>query len=484
MNFLGSRRGNLGALITILIVLAIGLAAIPPAQAQSFLVKVSQDNFTNSGSQHKTEVEPDTYAWGSTIVSTFQVARNPVWGGADVGFSTSTDGGHTWTYGYLPGLTVNYQGGPYYAASDASVAYDPKHNVWLIATLPLIDPIGDIAVSRSTDGGLTWGNPVVIDNTHNDDKGWIVCDTTATSPFYGNCYTGWDAAASTGQIKISTSTDGGLTWGPALSTADHATGQGTQPLVQPNGNVVVAFTNGGIYATSSSNGGQSWSRVSTISANGPTHGEAGGFRSLLLPSAEVDAAGKLYVVWQDCRFRTNCASNDVVMSTSTDGTTWTSVARIPIDPVTSTVDHFIPGIGVDPARSGSTAHLTVVYYYFPLSNCGNNCQLFVGYTNSQDGGSTWTAGRSLAGPMKLSWLPDSDLGKMVADYISVSYVNGNAYSVFPVANPLYHCALQRSDVHHAASPDDSAWRAAIQLEERSGDSRSAVGPRATCLLRR
>src|SRR5215472_14369753 len=137
---------------TVLVALTIVLTLSIPAGAQTFLVRVSQDNFTNSGSQHKTEVEPDTYSWGSTIVSTFQVARNPVWGGADIGFSTSTDGGRSWTYGYLPGLTVNYMNGTYYAASDPSVAYDAKHNVWLIATLPLINPIGDIAVSRSTDG--------------------------------------------------------------------------------------------------------------------------------------------------------------------------------------------------------------------------------------------------------------------------------------------------------------------------------------------
>lgn len=431
----GSHSRNAWRSLTTLIVFAMAMALPRFAHAQSILVKVSQDNFTNSVSQHRTEVEPDTYSWGSTIVSTFQVARNPVWGGADVGYSTSTDGGHTWTYGYLPALTVNYQGGSYYAASDPSVAYDPKHGVWLIATLPLVDPIGDIAVSRSTDG-INWGGPVVVDNTHNDDKGWVVCDTTPTSPYYGNCYVGWDAAASSGQMKMSTSTDGGVTWGPALSTADHATGQGAQPLVQPNGNVVVAFTNGGLYAFNSTNGGQSWSRISTISASAPTHGAAGGFRTLLLPSAEIDAAGKLYVVWQDCRFRTNCSSNDIVISTSTDGSAWSSPARIPIDPVSSTVDHFIPGIGVDHATSGSTAHLTLVYYYFPISNCGNSCQLDVGFVTSQDGGNTWTAGRQLAGPMHLNWLPDSDLGKMVADYISVSYVNGHAYSVFAVANPL------------------------------------------------
>ena len=86
------------------------------SQAQSSfpLVKLSTDTFHNSDSEHKTEVEPDTFAWGSTIVSTFQVARVYAHGGADIGFATSTDGGKTWTSGYLPDLTVNYKGGSFY----------------------------------------------------------------------------------------------------------------------------------------------------------------------------------------------------------------------------------------------------------------------------------------------------------------------------------------------------------------------------------
>ncbi len=93
------------------LVFAISLAMAAPLQAQFSLVKISTDSFHNSYSQHKTEVEPDTYSWGSTMVAAFQVARVADGGGADLGFSTSTDGGKTWTFGYLPGLTVNYKGG-------------------------------------------------------------------------------------------------------------------------------------------------------------------------------------------------------------------------------------------------------------------------------------------------------------------------------------------------------------------------------------
>jgi hypothetical protein len=140
------------------------------------------------------------------------------------------------------------------------------------------------------------------------------------------------------------------------------------------------------------------------------------------------------VVWPDCRFRSGCSTNDIVISTSLDGTTWTPPRRIPIDPTTSTVDHFIVGLGVDPTTSGEHAGLTLAYYFYPVSNCGNSCQLFVGFTSSQNGGRSWTRGKTLAGPMQLNWLPNTFSGVMVADYISVSYVNHNPFAVFVVAN--------------------------------------------------
>jgi hypothetical protein len=121
------------------------------------------------------------------------------------------------------------------------------------------------------------------------------------------------------------------------------------------------------------------------------------------------------------------------MSTSTNGTKWSAVSRIPIDPVKSTVDHFIPGLGVDRATSGKTAHLALTYYYYPVAQCNNSCKLEVGYTTSQDGGKTWTAGKNIAGPMELSWIAPSDNGLMVGDYMGVDFSNGKAFGVFAVA---------------------------------------------------
>jgi len=139
-------------------------------------------------------------------------------------------------------------------------------------------------------------------------------------------------------------------------------------------------------------------------------------------------------VWEDCRFRAACTTNDLVYSTSTDGTNWSAVTRIPIDDTASTVDHFIPGIGIDPATSGTGAHVAVHYYYYSQSNCTlTTCKLIVGYISSGNGGSTWNSPIVVAGPMQLGWLPDSQNGLMVGDYIATVFSNGVPHGVFAVA---------------------------------------------------
>ena len=165
-----------------------------------------------------------------------------------------------------------------------------------------------------------------------------------------------------------------------------------------------------------------------------SHGESGNLRSAGLPSAAVDNTGNIYVVWPDCRFRASCAENDIVMATSTGGKVWSAVTRIPIDPATSTVDHFITGLGIDPTTGGATAHLGLVYYFYPVSNCTQTtCKLEVGFIQSKTGGQTWTGKRTLHGAMSLNWLPNTFSGNMVADYVTVSYAGGKAFPIFVVA---------------------------------------------------
>jgi BNR repeat-like domain len=429
------------------------------------LMQISHDPFTNKTSQHHTEVEPSTLAFGNTIVSAFQQGRFWNGGASDIGFATSTDRGKTFTHGSMPGLTVfSTPPGVYQRASDAAVAYDAKHKVWLVSSLGIINPTAgpvDVVVNRSTDGGLTWSNAITVAAENMFfDKNWTTCDDTSTSPFYGNCYTEFDNPSDGDRILMSTSTDGGLTWGPPQMTANHAHGIGGQPLVQPNGRVIVpiiGFTGAPapdikvgeqvvpnsaaqpfrMMSFISINGGASWSatfKVSEIDFRIPQ-----GIRSTIpLPSAEIDASGKVYTVWEDCRFEKGCSANDLVLSTSTNGVQWTTPRLIPIDHVGSGVDHFIPGLAVDRTTSGSSAHLGLDYYYYPVANCQTaNCLLTVGFISSVNGGTSWSKAEQIAGPMLLQWLALTTQGYMTGDYISTAIVPGAAAAipVFEVAQP-------------------------------------------------
>jgi hypothetical protein len=415
-------------------VAAVLLLTATTAYANVAITQVSSDPYTDAQAQHRTEVEPDTFRFGSTIVSAFQVGRVFGGGSSNIGWATSTDGGATWTHGFLPGITTN-AGGTYLQASDPSVAFDARHNVWLISSLALNGSRVDVLTSRSTNGGTTWGNPIVT-ATGSLDKNWIVCDNTATSPFYGNCYTQYDITSGN-QIRMRRSTNGGLNWGSALSPSSGATGLGGQPVVRPNGTVLVPYraTNAAqIRSFRSIDGGASW-RATVLVSSISHHTVAGGLRESPLPSAEIDAAGTAYVAWADCRFRSGCARNDIVVSESTSETTWAAPYRVPIDSTGSTVDHFVPGIGVDRSTSGGSARLGVTYYFYPNSSCSAaTCQLNVGFISSTNGGTTWSARTQIAGPMTLSWLPNTSQGRMFGDYISTSVRNGaNAYPIIPVA---------------------------------------------------
>jgi len=412
---------------------------------------ISTDPFTqatcaaSNTTNHHAEVEPDTFSFGSTIVAAYQVGRIFDGGACAVGFATSTNNGATWTSGLLPAITkwtVSQGTGPYARATDAAVAYDALHNTWMVSSLALTETGGvkgvAVLTSLSTDGGFTWSSPVVtasVTGNQNFDKNWIVCDDTTTSPHYGNCYTEWDDNGNGNLLKMSTSTNGGLTWSAAATNGSGVIGG--QPVVRPDGTVIVPTDNASesaLGAFNSTNGGTSWSAITTITTISH-HGVAGGLREGPLPSAEVDGAGTVYIAWSDCRFRSRCRQNDIVITHSTNatGTTWATITRVPIDTTSSGIDHFIPGLTVNKATSGSTAQLGITYYFY----ASGSTSLQVGFLSSTNAGSTWSAPTTIFGgasAFPTTWAATTSQGRMVGDYISSSYGTDNlAHGVYDVA---------------------------------------------------
>lgn len=413
--------------------------------------QISTDPFTSSAGQHETAVEPDSFSVGNTVVAVFQVGRFVTGGAAGIGWATSTDGGVNWASGVLPALTVyGTPRGPYTRVSDPAITYDRVHGVWIASVLGLIDAPGgqdsEIAVSRSADG-VTWSPPIVTAPnlaTFAHDKNWIVCDSGAVSPFAGRCYTVWADVTNGSALAVSVSTDGGLTWGRALSLREFD-GTGWQPVVQPNGTVVVPYLGtSAIESVRSTDGGASFGghvRVSSLATSNPI-----GIRAGPLPSVEVDGEGRIYVTWPDCRFRNGCSGvdpgerNDLVLSSSRDGLAWTAPARVPTGAATGVLDHLVPGLAVDVTTSGASTRLALAYYTLSPAECRSDaCLLSASLVSSADAGRSWSAPVALSRPTPVTSLAQSNRGRFVGDYISTSFVAGG------VAVPVFSAAFATFD---------------------------------------
>lgn len=385
--------------------------------------------------QHATIAEPDTFAWGSTVVATFQVGRFRDGGAVNIGWATSRDGGRTWRYGLLPSLTLaSRPAGRWARASDPVIAYDAAHGVWLIASLALTaGGASAVVVSRSPDG-LAWSAPVTVmeapwrQNTLLD-KEWIVCDNGTASPHRGSCYVTYSDFR-TLRLEFQASRDGGLTWSGQVAAPDNA-GRASivgryapapQPVVRPNGDLIVPYYDEDrIASIRSADGGRSFSTSVTVA---PTQFRpTPGLRAPPLPSAEVGGDGTVYVAWPDCG--QPCGRNRLVVSSSADGITWSPPRRLALG--RTGVDFVLPGLAADPARPG---RLALVYY---ASTAG--AYLDVGFVTSTDGGRRWGAPRRLnAQTMRYSWAAQAG-GVMVGDYFSTSFLGTNAVPVFVLASP-------------------------------------------------
>lgn len=407
------------------------------------LTKISQDPYTDPAAQHRTEVEPSMVAHGDTIVSAFQVGRFQGTGSDNIGWATSKDAGKSWRHGFLSGTTT-VVGGPWPAVSLPVVAFDEKHMTYLIAMMPF-DSGGNgrgITISRSEDA-MHWSAPITAATSAGTNGHWLACDNNRESPFYGNCYDAYlDYTSPTANYNVLVvSKDGGRTWSAPVLSPDTLAGLPTSLAVQPNGNFVVLGRNAGPngdqqYAIPSADGGATLEPsvyITTQQFDYPY------LRSDPMISSAVDRDGVIYLVFPDCRFKTGCPfvlfpTNDLVMTTSTDGTHWSTIQRIPIDPVTSSVDHVIPGLG---AFSGDGSRTKLALTFYSIDNgtlcVPANCDLNAAYISSDDGGKSWHKAHKVAGPMMQTWLASTYAGQMVSDYLTVSFVNGQPFGTFALA---------------------------------------------------
>ena len=398
--------------------------------------QLSRDPFDGLA-QHETQVEPDSLAFGSTIVTVFQSGRFVDGGAVGTGWATSIDAGRTWRRGFLERVGER--------VSDPVVAYDRLHRVWLIATLGsgVAEGPSQLLISRSSDG-LVWSRPkpAAADPAEDYDKEWIACDTWMSSRFLGRCYLVYLDVA-TGQLRTRRSSDGGHNWSAPVAAPVESPalrGNGAFPVVRPDGALLVLFSVFGsldpsvdsIQVARSVDGGVTFEAARRVA---PLFTEDSGVRAPPFVSADVDAAGTVYATWADCRFSSQCASNGVVLATSRDGVGWSAPRRVPFGRADVALDRFVPAVAVDPTALGRRARIAITAYSVTQAQGCSGCEVVDAFLiSSSDGGTTWQAPLRLnAESMPLAWVADSGLGRMLGDYISISFVGGRPVPVLALA---------------------------------------------------
>ena len=224
------------------------------------------------------------------------------------GFFTSMDAGSTWVDGQVPLVSGNGAGDPS-PAFDGKLSGSSAQTGWaMMAQLentggqggPYVSQ-GDVSVSWSSDGGITWNQPVTVmkgkgagigpaNSALFFDKEWLTVDNHPSSPHYGRAYlvaarylNALQGSYDESPVYFAYSDDGGRTWsnpkeisgtnpicraqsaGPAGECDEDSF---PIPEVATNGDLVVHFANGNVDAEWETAGEYEQTLLAVKSTNG------------------------------------------------------------------------------------------------------------------------------------------------------------------------------------------------------------------------
>jgi hypothetical protein len=403
------------------------------------------------------------------LVAVWQQDRWSNGGAQGILTAVSEDRGRSWfrprppTFTRCAGGTPS-NGGAYERASDPWVSFGPDGTAYQIAlAVDDSNPTSAVLVSRSRDGGRTWGPVATLQRNTTaeffNDKETITADPM--SPRY--VYAVWDRlqtqnpddpnSAFSGDTLFARSTDGGRTWEPTTTILDFPDNSNQQSIanqivVLPNGTLLNVFDliDQGttlVAVQRSTDKGRTWSDPliidllfsSVLTTQGGVIDPSDGHpvrTGDILPEAAVDprrGTNTAYIVWQDLRFTLlgPIANDQIVLAKSTDGgLTWSDPQRVSAN---KNVQAFTGSVQVN-----ARGDVGVSYYDFTADTPGGALWTDYWFTASRDGGRTFGAREALTRePFDMRTAPDA-LGFFVGDYEGLTSTGRSFAPVFVIAN--------------------------------------------------
>jgi hypothetical protein len=424
---------------------------------------VAEQQAAGSTLYPNSEIEPRSARFGRNVVAEYQQDRWSDGGARGLVVSVSHDDGVSWHRVVVPGITA-CSGGSYLRASDPWVSFAPNGDLYAISLSFLTHDVparNAILVSKSTDFGDTWSDPVALtaDDTNGLDKESITADPTNSNYVYA----AWDRlvgpggslhASDTGlfnarsyksQTFFARSTDGGAHWGaPQQIFIDSSFSGSIGSIVRVLGNGTTLLdglvtygsaawkggTCGSISVLRSTDRGASWTNkpiiVSPLSctyagAHDPDTGAAvrsGGLLDLVVDGTRASA------VWEDA-LPSAPTTGRILFAQSTDGgLTWSSPVVISDTP--AGVDAFIPDIEVNASHN-----LGVSYYDFRNNTPGGAADTdvwLVRCSSACTSPANWTETRVTPTSFDMHQAPVAR-GEFVGDYQGIT-TNGDTFEPF------------------------------------------------------
>jgi BNR repeat-like domain len=315
---------------------------------------LTSEELTTSGSVAlDSQTEPSVSVNRSeraNVVGMWQEDRWTSGGARNLVFGTSFDGGRTWLNSALEGVSI-LEDGEFQRVTDPWVDFGPSNRVYAFS-LGFDDtgPDNGLFVSTSPDGGRTWGSPVavIVDRQFEffNDKNALAADDWGRSPHRGNVYVAWDRLIE-------------------------------DPLGQP---FVGTFTGPAMFSRST-NGGASFSLPRVVFETG-TNKQTIGNVPVVFPNGHVAVLGTFF---DNASLGKN--SQRLWMTRSTDGGETFSAPRLVMDMQSLPVPGLRTGDTVPAFTVAEDGTLYATWQDVRFSN-GKRTDVLV--TSSRDEGQTWS----------------------------------------------------------------------------------------------